>query len=299
MQKLVDTMKPTILIFDQGVGAVRNVHTDLEPYLTDEFNIIFHDWHYTDSEFYEKEKNADLVMTGMDGYYYLKNVFPFEHFKKYVFVSHGYPEFTDSLPSGLTYGMTSYVIRHFFPQNCPVYLVKNGVNHTMFDYVERDGKINTIGWCGRSHFPSKRFSMAVELGVFTDISLSTIDGKQWKSREEVKKWYKDIDALLVTSGPEDWSETGPLPAFEAIVSGVLVIGTKVGNFSFVPGPKFSTVEEGIQILIDLKQNPEKAKRIARQQYECVMELWTYEKNASQWKSLFNIGLEKARSSFQN
>jgi hypothetical protein len=33
-------MKPTLLIFDQGVGAVRNVHNDIEPYLTDEFNIF-------------------------------------------------------------------------------------------------------------------------------------------------------------------------------------------------------------------------------------------------------------------
>lgn len=292
-------MKPVLLIFDQGVGAVRNVHTDLEPYLTDEFDIIYHDWHYTDSEFYEKEKSADLVMTGLDGYYYLKNVFPFEHFKKYVFVSHGYPEFTDALPDGLTYGMTSYVIRHFFPQKSLVYLVKNGVNHTLFDYVERSGNIKTIGWCGRSEFPSKRFSMAAEMSIFTDTNLSFIDGKEWKSRDHVKQWYQAIDVLLVTSGPEDWCETGPLPAFEAIVSGVVVIGTNVGNFSCIPGPKFSTVEEGIQILNDLKQNPEKVKQIARQQYDCVLDIWTYEKNASQWKSLLNIGLNKARSSFQN
>jgi len=292
-------MRPTILIFDQGVGAVRNVHTDLEPYLTDEFNIVFHDWHFTDSEFYEKEKNADLVMTGLDGYYYLKNVFPFEHFKKYVFVSHGYPEFTDSLPEGLTYGMTSYVIRHFFPYNSHVYIVKNGVNHKLFDHIERSGEVRTMGWCGRSTFPSKRFLMATEMSIFTDTDLSSIDGKEWKSRDDIKKWYQTIDLLLVTSGPEDWCETGPLPAFEAIVSGVVVIGNNVGNFACIPGPKFSTTEEGIAILNELKINPKKMRQIAKEQYDCVLDLWTYEKNASQWKSLFNIGLEKARSSFQN
>ena len=292
-------MRPTILIFDQGVGAVRNVHTDLEPYLTDEFNIIFHDWHFTDSEFYEKEKNADLVMSGMDAYYYLKRVFPFDHFKKYVFVSHGYPEFTDHLPIGLTYGMTSYVISHFFPQNCPIYIVKNGVNHTMFDYVERSGELRTIGWCGRSTFPSKRFSMAVEIASSINIHISDPSEKGWRSRDDIKKWYSTIDLLLVTSGPEVWCETGPLPAFEAIVSGVPVIGTKVGNFSCIPGPKFSTVEEGIQILTDLKTNPQKMRQIAKEQYDCVMDLWTYEKNACLWKNLFNIGLEKSRSSFQN
>jgi len=292
-------MRPTILIFDQGVGAVRNVHTDLEPYLTDEFNIIFHDWHYTNDEFYEKEKNADLVMTGLDGYYYLRKVFPFEHFKKYLLVSHGYPEFTDSLPEGLTYGMTSYVIRHFFPRDSPVYIVKNGVNHTMFDYTKRSGEIHNIGWCGRSTFSSKRFSMAVEIAISTNTPMTDPSETGWKSRDEIKEWYKTIDLLLITSGPEDWCETGPLPAFEAIASGVVVIGTSVGNFSCIPGPKFSTVEEGIIILNDLKSNPEKVKQIAKEQYDCLLDLWTYEKNACQWKSLFNIGLEKARSSFQN
>ena len=53
-------MKPLLLIFDQGVGAVRNVHTDLEPYIKDAYDVIFHDWHFTDSEFYEKEKNHTL-----------------------------------------------------------------------------------------------------------------------------------------------------------------------------------------------------------------------------------------------
>jgi len=165
--------------------------------------------------------------------------------------------------------------------------------------VERTGNIKTIGWCGRPEFPSKRFSMAVEIASSVNISITNASEKGWKSRDEIKKWYQTIDILLVTSGPDDWCETGPLPAFEAIASGVLVIGTKVGNFACTPGPKFSTVEEGVQILNDLKRNPKKVKQIARQQYECVMELWTYEKNASQWKSLFNIGLEKARSSFQN
>lgn len=292
-------MKPTILIFDQGIGAVRNVHTDLEPYLIDEFNIIYHDWHFTDDEFYEKERKADLVMTGLDGYFYLKKVFSFDHFDKYVFVAHGYPEFTEPLPDGLTYGMTSYLITHLFPKNSPVYLVKNGVNHKLFNYVERSGEINKLGWCGRSTFSSKRFSMACQISENTKIPLLEINGNQWISRHDVKEWYKKIDILLVTSGPEDWCETGPLPAFEAIASGVVVIGTKVGNFSCIPGPKFSTVEEGIEILNDLKQNPEKVKQIAKEQYKCVMNLWTYEKNANQWKLLFMSGLKKARYSFQN
>jgi len=299
MPNLLNIMKPTLLIFDQGVGAVRNVHTDLEPYLTDDFTIVYHDWHYTDDEFYEKERNADIVMTGLDAYYYLKNVFPFEHFKKYIFVSHGYPEFTNPLPVGLTYGMTSYFISHLFPKESSVFLVKNGVNHTLFPYVKRSGILQTVGWCGRSNFPSKRFPMAVEIIYGANLKLNVADGSNGFSRTEMVAWYCKIDILIITAGPENWCETGPLPAFEALASGVLVIGTNVGNFSRVPGPKFSTVEEGIAILQYLKLNPKKVKEIAKQQYDCVMELWTYEKNAGQWKTLLNHGLEKARSSFQN
>jgi hypothetical protein len=292
-------MKPTLLIFDQGVGAVRNVHTDLEPYLIDEFNIIYHDWHFTDDEFYEKERNADIVMTGMDAYFYLKNRFPLEHFKKYVFVSHGYPEFIEPLPDELTYGMTSYFINHLFPPKSSVFLVKNGVNHTLFPYTERSGELENVGWCGRTNFPTKRFPMAIEIVYDANMKLNVADGSKGFSRNGMIEWYSSIDVLLITSGPEVWCETGPLPAFEAIASGVLVIGTNVGNFSRIPGPKFSTVQEAVSILNDLKTNPEKVKQIAKEQYDNLLTYWTYEKNADQWKTMLKHGLDVARSSFKN
>ena len=138
--------------------------------------------------------------------------------------------------------------------------------------------------------------MAVEIAHAVNLKLNIAEGL---SRTEMVAWYSTIDVLLITAGPENWCETGPLPAFEAIASGVLVIGTNVGNFSRVPGPKFSTVEEAVQILNDLKNNPEKVKQFAKEQYKCVMELWTYEKNAGQWKTMLNHTLRKARSSFQN
>jgi glycosyltransferase involved in cell wall biosynthesis len=109
---------------------------------------------------------------------------------------------------------------------------------------------------------------------------------------EMKDWYHTIDILLITAGPDRWVETGPLPAFEAIASGVLVIGTNVGNFTKIPGPKFSTVEEGIEIINKLKQNPEEVKRIAKIQYQCVIENWTYKDISIGWRSAFNAVLKK-------
>ena len=72
-------------------------------------------------------------------------------------------------------------------------------------------------------------------------------------------WYKTIDVLLVTAGP--------LPPFEAILSGVLVIGTAVGNFQLLPGPKFSKIEEVAVLLKDLKKLPDRVKALAKEQYE--------------------------------
>ena len=101
--------------------------------------------------------------------------------------------------------------------------------------------------------------------------------------EEVRKWYSGIDLLLITSIPQAKHETGPLPAFEAIVSGVPVIGTAVGNFANIPGPKFTAIDEAVEIVNDLKSNPEKMKALAKEQYDYVMSNLTYASFAEKWR----------------
>jgi FkbM family methyltransferase len=99
-------------------------------------------------------------------------------------------------------------------------------------------------------------------------------------------WYDSIDLLLVTSGPEVTVETGPLPPFEAIVAGVPVIGSPCGNFSFVPGPKFATVNEGIAILRSLMSDPTQVVEVAKEQRESVLASWTYDALARKWSAMF-------------
>ena len=109
---------------------------------------------------------------------------------------------------------------------------------------------------------------------------------------QMNAWYHSIDLLIVTSGPEPYVETGPLPPFEAICAGIPVIGTAVGNFRQVPGPKFSTINEAAIIIEDFKKNPEKVKHLANKQYEYVMMHWTYVTLIKSWRSLFNTIIQK-------
>lgn len=286
-------MKPTILIYNDTECAVYNVFTGLQPYLELTYNVLYHDWKNTDQSYFEKEKISDVVISGVDGYYYLKTFRQLHEFKKFIIVSHGYCEFLSPLPKeGLIYGATSSYINHFFPSQSLVHFAPNGVNHNFFNYKERTGEIKTLGWCGRIFLESKRYDMAVKIADSLDLPLSNASGNGYKTQNEMKEWYHTIDVLLITSGPEKWVETGPLPAFEAIVSGVLVIGTNIGNFSKIPGPKFSTLEEAAEIIEKLKEDPELVKKYAKIQYDTVMSYWTYRTISNEWRNAL-------RYSFQN
>jgi spore maturation protein CgeB len=62
-----------------------------------------------------------------------------------------------------------------------------------------------------------------------------------------------------------------------------VIGTRVGNFASIPGPKFELLDEAILIIARLMINPAEVKRICEEQYEYVMKHHTYEVLADAWK----------------
>jgi hypothetical protein len=74
------------------------------------------------------------------------------------------------------------------------------------------------------------------------------------------------------------------------MSGVPVIGTSVGNFRKVPGPKFSNPEEAARILTELKQDPDRVKSLIEEQYHWVMEHWTYKSHAGAWKKMFDAAV---------
>lgn len=236
--------------------------------------------------------NSDVIITtslvSVCGFSNLKD-FPIE---KVLFVCHGAGEIAEKqLPSGFIYGITSHHLSRLIPNNV-YFFTPNGVDHTLFEYKERNGTINQVGWCGATSGGTKQVDWAIEITKHTHINLDICSNvpcnenpSLWQPLpfENVIEWYKTIDMLLITSIPKDWGETGPLPAFEAIVCGIPVIGTPVGNFASVPGPKFTTIEEGIDIINKLKENPEEVRNIAKQQYEYVMKNCTYESTAHLWK----------------
>jgi glycosyltransferase involved in cell wall biosynthesis len=176
--------------------------------------------------------------------------------------------------------MTSDSVRHLFPPHIKnVFLTPNGVDEDDFIYKERDGIIRKIGWCGGDHVPSKQIGWATEISNNCEVPL---DIASQLSYAEVAKWYHSVDILLVTAVPSMESETGPLPAFEAIVSGIPVIGTPVGNFRHIPGPKFATVAEAVELIRSLQEHPEEVKALAKIQYDYVIQNFTYKAMAYKW-----------------
>jgi glycosyltransferase involved in cell wall biosynthesis len=177
--------------------------------------------------------------------------------------------------------------------------MSNGVDHNDFTYTPRSGSLNTIGWCGRRCLPSKQVEWAEDISKRTGIPLDNLDASLSETRPKdfMRGWYQNIDLLIVTAIPVWNSETGPLPTFEAIVSGIPAIGTPVGNFRDVPGPKFTTVDEAVTLVNELRQTPDRMKALALEQYNYVMAHYTYEVIAKSWR----VGIQDAilRSSFQN
>jgi hypothetical protein len=288
-----------VFVFADTNWSVGRVHRDVAKNLPD-IEFTFENWCNYDWETAVRKFNeADVCLTNIVCIKFFKTCFPQFDFKKCVFQSHGFEDnvATDisTMSAEWVYGTTSESIRHMFPQDVKLFLMPNGVEHTEFDYVERDGSLNTLGWCGAPNVWYKQPAWTTEISKKTGIQLRITSGvpceddfAKWTplNYEEIRKWYSTIDLLLITSIPSPKHETGPLPAFEAIMSGIPVVGTAVGNFENVPGPKFTSVDEAVEIINDLKSNPEKMKELAKEQYEYVMKNFTYASFADKWREAF-------------
>ena len=273
-----------VLVFADVGWSVGRVHKDVSKYLYG-IEFEFMDWYnFTWDGLINGINNADVCLTNIVSLKYFHDWKIPINLKKCLFLSHGFID-NDATPKelmldDLAYGVTSDSIRPLFPPNRTIFTMPNGVEPSHFTYTERDGSINVLGWCGASGVPSKQIHWAHEISGQTEIPVSIGEGMSF---EEIAKWYHNIDVLLITSIPNGSSETGPLPAFEAIVSGVLVIGTPVGNFKHVPGPNFNSVEEAVSLIRDLRKDPTRVKELARDQYEYVMENHTYSSFAYKWQ----------------
>jgi glycosyltransferase involved in cell wall biosynthesis len=269
-----------VFIFSDTRWALGRIHRDVMKQLQCE--VRYTDWaSYSWHEFNENYRWCDKCITNLVAFKALKPSFSNIDLKKCIFVSHGSVEHEGiQYDDTLHYGMVSDCLKDLFPPTVKPFLMPNGVDPDEFDYLAKSGNIQTLGWCGAPHVCSKQIGWANEISSKTRLPLKIASTLSYS---EVKDWYRTIDILLVTAIPVRTSETGPLPAFEAIVSGVPVLGTPVGNFYHVPGQKFRTIEEAVLQINYFKGHPDELVALAKEQYDWVMKNWTYQTLANHWK----------------
>jgi hypothetical protein len=280
-----------VCIFTDSTWALGQVARDLKSSLKD-YDVDIVDWSGHSQEAIRNMYNHyDVIITNIAGKFLLNHL---SDKRKILFRADGTEEFGNSgnLEVENTYSATSESIMQFFPSESKVFWTPNGADPIHYTHTLRDGSLKKIGWCGAPNCSVKQIGWALEIAKQSNIPFSITsavaceqDINLWKplTHEQVCEWYSTIDLLLITSVPNASSETGPLPAFEAILSGIPVIGTPTGNFAKVPGPKFTTVEEGLQIVKRLECNPDELVAIAKEQYEYVMKYFTYDAFAYRWK----------------
>jgi glycosyltransferase involved in cell wall biosynthesis len=280
-----------VVLADTG-WSIGLVHRGVEKYLP-EHTFIFYNQGL--SLMFEKFMidiyRADIIMTTLNNYIYINSLCNTPELrKKIAIVCHGISEikmiqehhqFKGEFSTDFTYSVTSDVLVPFHPRK--VYITPNGIDHTLFTPIKHSGKIENLGWAAASFIGFKRVDWSYKIADLTGLPLTIASRMPF---DNLVKLYKTFDVLIVTSGPHESDETGPLPPFEAIASGILAIGTPVGNFSHVPGPKFNTIEEAVKIINELKNDPERVLSIIKEQYEFVMENYTYNKLALKWDIMF-------------
>jgi hypothetical protein len=284
--------KKKILVYCDTKWAIGRIYKDLDTYLNNDFEFTYCCWSLY---------NTDYIISLLDKYdacitniIYIRSFIHLapEVLNKFIFSCHGFQEMQDlqflniTLPVGPTYSILSKSVKNLFPENIQsgLYHTYNGVELSNFDYIKRNGELKNLGWCGGRYIYYKRSEWCNEICEKTGLNFHIESNLSY---DELRLWYSTIDILLINSGPFYYNETGPLPAFEAIASGVLVIGTSVGNFADIPGPKYSTIEEAISIIEDLKKHPDKVIQISEEQYECVKNKWSYQHLSQQWRDLYN------------
>jgi len=275
-----------VLVFSDLHWSLGRVYRDVAHELTQRghFEFQFLSWAtYGPQQFRDLYAWCDKCLTNLVSYNCFTAAFSdLSPFSKCIFVSHGFEEHKQvtTYDKRLRYSMTSEALLPLFPNGLKLYISPNGVRPSNFTFQQRAfDKLKQLGWCGADHVWWKQERWAHQIATATGLAYS----KATKlTSEELKTWYASIDLLLVTSVPHAWQETGPLPPFEAIVSGTPAIGTPVGNFRHVPGPKFTNPDEAIQIVNDFKEYPERLATLLQDQYQFVLRHYSYEALGPFW-----------------
>ena len=271
----------SVIVFAHQGWSIGKVHREVMKYIPN-CDVQFYETNTYPNE--EAIAKCDCFITTLTYHNYILERMPDRRIRnKVLIVCHGFEEvFQGTYCIDFNYSVTSDVLLPLIGKYVKnVKITPNCVEPALYRHTERSGELKVVGWAGATRVWYKRFPMfqpivdgAGLLGKATTHCIPV---------DEMDAWYSDVDILLVLSGPESFKETGPLPPFEAIARGIPVIGTAVGNFKYIPGPKFETIEEAVHILNELKQDPERVRQLAKEQYECVLAKWTYSVVAKQWE----------------
>jgi hypothetical protein len=279
-------MKRKIVVIAHDAWSIGRVHHDIGLQMQHSAHFTFYESsNFMMHDFLRDFHEADLCITTLlvcDGLIDVCKFTSEKDLRKLVAVCHGFEEIRHKNWSPhVNYATVSDVLLPFLPHN--THVANNGVYAPHFRRKEHSGKVALLGWAGVLSNPNKMSPRVCEIARKSKLPISIAESLEF---QDMEAWYHTVDVLLVTSGPNDYNETGPLPPFEAIAAGVPVIGTSVGNFRKVPGPKFSTTDEAAAILSELKKDPERVKRLADEQYDWVMENWTYQTLVKEWREMF-------------
>lgn len=320
-------MKRKIVVAADMGWAVGRIHKDLEMRLSHRYDFVFfNSSNCVIQDFVKSAHDADVVLTTYNLYNDMIRLFSDPAIlSKIVMVCHGYPDIVyinrydhnlrvkdqyaedvsnpkkililrnhhpdlayplkADLNQHITYAVTSDVLLPFFSNIPKVWVTPNGVDDSHFSYKQRSS-VKQLGWCG-ALVGFKRHSIALTVASRTKLPLSYASSLSF---EALKEWYHTIDILIVTAGPAEYDETGPLPPFEAVVSGCVVLGFPVGNFQKIPGPRCTSVQDIVDAVHTLQTHPHEFQRLAQEQYAFVKHHWTMSTLVEEWVKALEASL---------
>lgn len=329
-------MKQKVIVAADIGWSVGRIHRDLATHLGHKYDFVFFNAsHCNIQDFIAQTKQSSLVLTTYNLYNDMVKLFSDpQDLQKIVMVCHGYPDIVyinkydhnarlvheysedGSNPSKqifilnhhrdiayplkrdlcphITYAVASDVLLPFFTNLSKVFVTPNGVDPANFVYQKRSGIVKMLGWCSALvGFKRHPIGLAIASRAKLPISYATS-----LPADALKEWYLAIDILIVTSGPAEYDETGPLSPFEAVASGCVTIGFPVGNFRKIPGPKCFSVQDIVDAIHMLQNDPKAYQDLAKQQYDFVMHHWNMKILAQEWDTALEGALQKQNIAVQ-
>lgn len=203
----------------------------------------------------------------------------------------------------------SRILHHLLsPHLDHIIYAPNGVDTSFFSLEENrhyDPHHIKVGWVGKIkaaknyEVVEKAFRRLGKEGFrFETVALAkNVRKGKLLSKSQMKRFYHKIDYYLCTS----WHEGTPNPALEAASCGVPIVTTRVGNMpeliehgenGFFVDP---TVESIVERFMQIKRlTPVKYGRLSSNIRDSILRDWTWEKNASNYRTAFE-GLLKTRA----